>query len=88
MENGAQRMSNKNSIKFLNSNTEGLKTIKQCLKDSKGKINYFHLCEYRQINTFKMRAFFSHGALKNDLLLTFNQEANGNVGVLKREGST
>lgn len=56
MENGAQRMSNKNSIKFLNSNTEGLKTIKQCLKDSKGKINYFHLCEYRQINTFKMRA--------------------------------
>lgn len=29
---------------LLNSNTESLKTTKQCLKNSKG---YFHLCECR-----------------------------------------
>lgn len=36
VENGAQRMTSKNSIKLLNSNTEGLKTMKQCLKNCKG----------------------------------------------------
>lgn len=53
VENGAQRMTSKNSIKLLNSNTEGLKTMKQCLKKLQG---YFHLYECTQSVNFNMRA--------------------------------
>ena len=43
VENGAQRMSSKNSIKLLNSNTKGLKAMKQCLKNSKGIFTFVNV---------------------------------------------
>ena len=83
VENGAQRMTSKNSIKLLNSNTEGLKTMKQCLKNCKGIFTFGNVHKVL-ILTWEQ---ISNADLKNYLPLTFNQEVNGNVGMLEKEVS-